>query len=167
MKAPEEWGEVFKTFLALQTSWWVVTYAVIYRFQPTLRVLRTSWGSAAVHAAGAWLQRVWPSRYESIAQMGRRVLHSPNGRTTGEFVLINKAFSPAVFPLLVATANGIVKRRADQSLGADAKPDHGLASKEEPLQQIVRTLSAKVERRTSATRRQPVDAVRPNSNEGS
>ena len=81
-----------------------------------------------MRGAGAWLQRIWPSRYESIAQLGNRVLKSPNGRTTSEFVLLNKAFSPAVFPLLVAAASALVDRRADPSIAAaSAESDPGLA----------------------------------------
>ena len=46
---------------------------------------------------------VWPflsRRYEGFAKLSARVYGSPSGRTTGEWVLINKAMSPLVLPAL-------------------------------------------------------------------
>ena len=34
-------GEKFKVYLGLQCVWWVGTYAIIYRFQPTVRLMAT------------------------------------------------------------------------------------------------------------------------------
>jgi len=66
---------------------------ICYRYQPTVLLMKTGWGSRAVRWAGGWLQRVAPSRYESIAKMSERAYGSPHGRTVGEWVLINKAIS--------------------------------------------------------------------------
>lgn len=106
------WGAKIKMYAVLQSSWWAGTYVICYRFQPTILLMQTSWGSRVVHWAGGWLQRVAPSRYESIAKLSARVYGSPNGRTVGEWVLINKAISPVVLPGLLGLANLIVNRRA-------------------------------------------------------
>ena len=104
-------GEKFRTYFAIETAWWVGVYAICYRFQPTIALMRTGTGRAAVHRAGEWLQRMWPSRYESIAKASERGFASPNGRTFGEWVLINKVLAPFSFPLKLAAANRIVNQK--------------------------------------------------------
>ena len=104
-------GEKFRTYFAIETAWWVGVYAICYRFQPTIAIMRTGAGRAAVHRAGEWLQRMWPSRYESIAKASERGFASPNGRTFGEWVLINKVLAPFSFPLKLAAANRIVNQK--------------------------------------------------------
>ena len=110
-------GDKFGVFIGLQGAWWVASYAVCYRYSPTTLLMRTSTGSQAVHGMGAWLQRVWPSRYESIVKMSERAYGSKNGRTLGEFLLINKALSPVVFPMLIASSNHIVNKRRPSGEG--------------------------------------------------
>ena len=80
-------------YAGLESAWWAGTYVICYRYQPTVLLMKTGWGSRAVRWAGGWLQRVAPSRYESIAKMSERAYGSPHGRTVGEWVLINKAIS--------------------------------------------------------------------------
>lgn len=104
-------GEKLRTYFAIETAWWVGVYAICYRFQPTIAIMRTGAGRAAVHRAGEWLQRMWPSRYESIAKASERGFASPNGRTFGEWLLINKILAPFSFPLKLAAANRIVNQK--------------------------------------------------------
>ena len=50
-------------YAGLQSVWWAGTYMICYRYQPTVLIMRTGWGSRAVHWVGGWLQRVgatWP-----------------------------------------------------------------------------------------------------------
>lgn len=104
-------GEKLRTYFAIETAWWVGVYAICYRFQPTIAIMRTGAGRAAVHRAGEWLQHMWPSRYESIAKASERGFASPNGRTFGEWLLINKILAPFSFPIKLAAANRIVNQK--------------------------------------------------------
>lgn len=104
-------GEKFRWYLALECSWWVGVGILCYRVQPTRAIMSTSVGAATVKRAGVWLQLWWPSRYEGIAALSSRVYNSSNGRTFGEWLLINKVLSPISFPLKIATANHLVNRR--------------------------------------------------------
>ena len=45
-------------YAGLQSVWWAGTYVICYRYQPTVLIRRTGWGSRAVHWVGGWLQRV-------------------------------------------------------------------------------------------------------------
>ena len=107
----EGMGEKFRVYIFLQGAWWVGSYAVCYHCSPTILLMQTSAGRRAAHGLGAWLQRVWPSRYESIAKTSERAYGSTNGRAFGEFLLINKVLSPVMFPVLIATADKIVEQR--------------------------------------------------------
>ena len=139
----------FKMYAVLQSSWWLGTYVICYRFQPTILLMQTSWGSRAVHWAGGWLQRWAPSRYESIAKLSARVYGSPNGRTIGEWVLINKAISPITFPGMLGLANVIVNRRAlpVPVLPPEAAAEQDLqpADVDVPVATLVKTLSGRTQ----------------------
>ena len=140
-------GEKFKTYLGLQVSWWVGSWGLIFWLSPTARIMQTHYGRAVISTAGQWLRRVWPSRHASIQSLGERIYTSPNGRTTGEFLLLNKLLSPVVFPALVGTANTIVNRRhANDAMGfasgASEEPD--LVSSDQPVQALVRKLSVQL-----------------------
>lgn len=138
--------------MALETTWWVGVYAICYRFQPTVLLMRSDIGTTAVRRAGAWLQRNWPSRYEGIAKAADRVYGSPNGRAFGEWVLINKVLAPISFPAKLALANRIVNQRAAQVLIAGAagvalaadEPDLEAAAVEEGLDKVVRSVTDSV-----------------------
>ena len=163
-----ELGDKFRTYVVLETSWWVTVYAVCYRWQPTILLMRTGWGSTAVRRAGAWLQRAWPSRYDGIAKAANRVYDSPNGRTFAEWALINKVLAPVSFPAKLALANRIVNQRAalaasgaaiialeaaktEKTSEPDLVPDQDPAA--DPVQTIVRSVSAQVQTATTATLR--------------
>ena len=45
-------------YAGLQSVWWAGTYMICYRYQPTVLIMRTGWGSRAVHWVGGWLKRV-------------------------------------------------------------------------------------------------------------
>ena len=105
-------GEKFRTYVVLETSWWVGLYVTCWRFKPTVALMQTQWGAMAVRRAGSWLQRAWPSRYESIVKAADRVYGSKNGRAFGEWLLINKVLAPVSFPAKLALANRIVNQRA-------------------------------------------------------
>ena len=47
-----------KMYAGLQSVWWAGTYMICYRYQPTVLIMRTGWGSRAVHWVGGWLKRV-------------------------------------------------------------------------------------------------------------
>ena len=49
-------------YAGLQSVWWAGTYMICYRYQPTVLIMRTGWGSRAVHWVGGWLQRVGAAR---------------------------------------------------------------------------------------------------------
>lgn len=105
-------GEKFRTYIVLETGWWFSLAAICYRFKPTVLVMQSGWGSHAVRRAGAWLKQVWPARYEGITTAAGRMYTSPNGRTLGEWLLINKVLAPVSFPAKLALANRIVNQRA-------------------------------------------------------
>uniref|UniRef100_A0A7S2GCR7 Uncharacterized protein n=1 Tax=Haptolina brevifila TaxID=156173 RepID=A0A7S2GCR7_9EUKA len=114
MRTPSaaELGEKFRWYLTLETSWWVSVYAICYRCQPSVALMQTKVGSAMIRHVGRWLQRAWPSRYDSISQSFARMYESPNGRTFGEWLLVNKVLAPVSFPMKLALANRIVNQRA-------------------------------------------------------
>lgn len=148
MENGPELGEKFRTYLQLQVAWWMGSYGICYQFQPTTKVVETNWGAAAVDYAGAWLQRMWPARHESIVNASKRVYTSPNGRTLAEFMLLNKVLAPLVFPFLVATANSIVNRRQIARLApvgfaaSTVEPD--LVASREPVAHVARTLTERI-----------------------
>jgi hypothetical protein len=158
----------FRTYMVLETSWWVGVYAICFRWQPTVLLMQTSWGGLAVRRAGAWLQRAWPSRYDSIAKSAERVYASPNGRTFGEWMLINKILAPVSFPAKLALANRIVNQRAALAgagaagataliavdAAAAAEPDLSTKTVEEPKERAVRTISAQAQATAAAVTKQ-------------
>jgi len=153
----EGFGEKFRTYVVLETSWWVAVYAICYQFKPTVLIMQTGWGNAAVRRAGAWLKQSWPSRYDGIAKAADRVYTSPNGRTFGEWMLINKILAPVSFPAKFALANRIVNQRAAlASVGAvSAVVAADVSTCGEPdlvpeaVPDVVRTLSRKAIEKTS------------------
>ena len=63
---------------------------------------------------------MWPSRHESLVNLTAKVYGSPTGRTTGEWMLINKGVSPVMLPVLLATANTIVNQNQSKAAAAAA-----------------------------------------------
>jgi hypothetical protein len=161
------WGEKFQTYLILETTWWVSWYAICYRFRPTVRLMQTELGSRAVHRAGRWLQRMWPSRYQNIAAASARAYESPNGRTFGEWLLINKVLSPVSFPLKVAMANRIVNQRQLAHVPSNSSYLASIASPTadsdlEPVKsEVVRRLTSGLASRSAVTMTMPAREPRP------
>lgn len=97
-------------------------------------------------------------RYEGIAKLTERVYGSPNGRTTGEWMLINKAAAPIAFPALIGTANRIVNQRNASKEAAPAAastqpvaqaqappPEPDLSPEtEKPVSEVVRRLTGQM-----------------------
>ena len=158
--SPTGMGDKFRTYLALETSWWVALYAICFRYQPTVAIMKTPTGSAAVQRVGGWLRRVWPSRYEKISAAAANVYTSPNGRTFGEWLLINKVLAPVSFPAKLALANRIVNQRAALAtagaaalaVAQSAEPD--LTDMVSPINVVIRTVSSQAKElpQTTATR---------------
>ena len=57
-------------YAGLQSVWWAGTYMICYRYQPTVLIMRTGWGSRAVHWVGGWLKRVGATRL-SVLRVAR------------------------------------------------------------------------------------------------
>ena len=134
------------TYVALETSWWVALYGICYRFQPTVGLMRTEWGSIAVRRVGGWLKQAWPARYDGIVKAADRVYTSPNGRTFGEWLLVNKVLAPVSFPMKLALANRIVNQRVALASAAGAalvaaeaahSPEPDLDAGTAPLQNLI------------------------------
>ena len=60
-------------YAGLQSAWWAGTYVICYRYQPTVLIMRTGWGSRAVHWVGGWLQRVGARLRVLRLSLGSRV----------------------------------------------------------------------------------------------
>ena len=134
LPSPDTMGDKFKTYLMIQTTWWVGVYALCYRYQPTRLVMQTPLGRSTVTHVGGWLQRVWPSRYKSIAAASEKVYTSPNGRTFGEWLLINKLAAPVALPFHIGLANHLVNRRkAVEEASTIAGSAMALAAAGEPV----------------------------------
>ena len=102
----DSWGEKFKVYAAFEVGIWLPgLFALCYCYQPTVRFVRTRFGIAAVQSIGAWLRRYTPSQYEKIAALSERAYGSPKGRTTAEWLLLNKVLSPVSLPSKLFLAN--------------------------------------------------------------
>ena len=136
--------------------------------------MRTDLGSRAVQRAGSWLKNVWPSRYDGIAKAADRVYMSPNGRTFGEWLLINKVLAPVSFPAKLALANRIVNQRAlagaaltavaAAEMQGNVEPDLTEQAAEQAAEKLVRSVSETVLPPATATI--PVVLVRSSSRAG-
>ena len=65
---------------------------------------------------GGWLQRWVPSQYEKVARLSSRVYTSDKGRTTAEWLLLNKVLAPVALPSKIFLANYIVNKYSQQQL---------------------------------------------------
>ena len=102
----DSWGEKFKVYAAFEVGIWLPgLFALCYCCQPSVRFVRTRVGGAVVQSIGAWLRRYTPSQYEKIAALSERAYGSPKGRTTAEWLLINKVLSPVALPSKLFLAN--------------------------------------------------------------
>ena len=102
----DSWGEKFKVYAAFEVGIWLPgLFALCYCYQPSVRFVRTRVGGAAVQSMGAWLRRYVPSQYEKIAALSQRAYGSPKGRTTAEWLLLNKVLSPVSLPSKLFLAN--------------------------------------------------------------
>ena len=113
----------FKTYLAIEVFGWLpACYLACYMFQPTVRIVQTRVGSQAVQRTSELLQRYAPSWHESVAKLSARVYGSPTGRTTAEWLLVNKLAAPISFPTKLWIAHRIVERSRVRD-AADAARD--------------------------------------------
>ena len=102
----DSWGEKFKVYAAFEVGIWLPgLFALCYCYQPSVRFVRTRVGGAVVQSIGAWLRRYVPSQYEKIAALSQRAYGSPKGRTTAEWLLLNKVLSPVSLPSKLFLAN--------------------------------------------------------------
>jgi hypothetical protein len=56
------------------------------------------------------LERWAPSTHASLAKLAERVYGAPSGRTTAEWLLINKVISPVTFPTKFWLGHLLAKR---------------------------------------------------------
>ena len=99
-------GEKFKVYAAFEVGIWLPgLFALCYCYQPSVRFVCTRVGGAVVQSIGAWLRRYVPSQYEKIAALSQRAYGSPKGRTTAEWLLLNKVLSPVSLPSKLFLAN--------------------------------------------------------------
>ena len=102
----DSWGEKFKVYAAFEVGIWLPgLFALCYCYQPSVRFVRTRVGGAVMQSIGAWLRRYVPSQYEKIAALSQRTYGSPKGRTTAEWLLLNKVLSPVSLPSKLFLAN--------------------------------------------------------------
>merc|ERR1712087_421129 len=114
---PESFGQKFQAYFVLEFLIWLPgVYAVCYRFQPSVRMVQTRWGSQLVQGMSSALQKYTPSWHSSIAKLSSRVYGSPNGRATAEWLLVNKVLAPVSFPTKLWLAHRIVEKRAATTL---------------------------------------------------
>lgn len=70
--------------------WLPTTWLVCFRFQPAIRFYSTDTGRKVVHHGANFLERWIPSAHASLMKLAGRIYGSPSGRTTAEWLLINK-----------------------------------------------------------------------------
>ena len=89
----------FKVYLIIEGCVWLpAAYLFCYRFQPTLRFVRTDTGRRIVHAASGFLERHTPTTHASLAKLADRAQGAPAGRAAAEWALLNKVAYPAHVP---------------------------------------------------------------------
>lgn len=92
-------GDAVKYYAVIEIFMWLpTTWIICYRFQPAIRFYSTATGRQVVHRGSAFLERWAPSTHASLAKLAERIYGSPSGRTTAEWLLINKVVSPVTFP---------------------------------------------------------------------
>jgi hypothetical protein len=111
------WGAKFQAYAALELGLWLPgLFALCWRFQPAIRFVQTQTGLRTVQWMGGWLQRWVPSQYEKVARLSSRVYTSDKGRTTAEWLLLNKVLAPVALPSKIFLANYIVNKYSQQQL---------------------------------------------------
>ena len=81
----------FKVYLIIEGCIWLpAAYMFCYRFQPTVRFVKTDAGRRAVLAASGFLERNAPSTHASLVKLADRAQGAPAGRAAAEWALLNK-----------------------------------------------------------------------------
>jgi hypothetical protein len=102
----------FKAYLCIEVFIWLPTmWLACYRFQPAIRFVQHPTGRDVVMRGSAFLERYAASTHQSLKKLADRIYGSPNGRTTAEWLLINKVLSPVAFPLKMWVGHLWVERR--------------------------------------------------------
>ncbi|KAL3892643.1 MAG: hypothetical protein SGPRY_014930 [Prymnesium sp.] len=84
-------GEAIKYYAIIEICMWLpTTWLVCFRFQPAIRFYSTDTGRKVVHHGANFLERWIPSAHASLMKLAGRIYGSPSGRTTAEWLLINK-----------------------------------------------------------------------------
>mmetsp|Transcript_47296 Transcript_47296/g.117100 ORF Transcript_47296/g.117100 Transcript_47296/m.117100 type:complete len:138 (+) Transcript_47296:164-577(+) len=92
-------GDAVKYYAIIEICMWIpTTWVLCYRFQPAIRFYSTPMGRELVLRGSTILEKYFPSAHASLAKLAGRVYGSPSGRTTAEWLLINKVISPVSFP---------------------------------------------------------------------
>ena len=101
--------------------WLPTTWIICNRFQPAIRFYSNETGREIVHRGAAVLERWAPSTHTKLSGLAQRVYGSPNGRTTAEWLLINKVVSPVAFPIKMGLGH-LWAERSKVAAAAAAKP---------------------------------------------
>ena len=99
--------------------WLPTTWIICNRFQPAIRFYSNATGREIVHRGSAVLERWAPSTHTKLSGLAQRIYGSPNGRTTAEWLLINKVVSPVAFPMKMGLGHLWAER---SKAAAAAKP---------------------------------------------
>ena len=110
-------GEKFRTYLFIEAGIWLpAAYLFCWRFQPSVRFVSTPEGRAIAKRASEFIERVLPSWHASIMRLTERVYSSKGGRTTAEWILLNKVLAPVSFPTKIWLAHKWVESRSPRGV---------------------------------------------------
>ena len=91
--------------------WLPSTWLICYRFQPAIRFYSTATGREVVRRGATFLERWAPSTHAKLAKLAGNIYGSPSGRTTAEWLLINKVVSPVTFPIKMWLGHLVAQRQ--------------------------------------------------------
>jgi len=92
-------ANTFKGYLIIEIGMWLpVMWVACYRFQPAVRFYATPFGKRVTERGAVVLERWLPSMHKQLSGLAERIYGNPKGRTTAEWLLINKVLSPVAFP---------------------------------------------------------------------
>lgn len=106
------WGDKFKVYLVIEFGIWLPgCFLACYKFQPTVRLMKTAYGRNAVERSSSFIERHAPSWHGTLVNLASKIHGSPLTRATGEWALINKVLAPVNFPFKMWLAHKFVQRK--------------------------------------------------------
>mmetsp|Transcript_24856 Transcript_24856/g.54320 ORF Transcript_24856/g.54320 Transcript_24856/m.54320 type:complete len:157 (+) Transcript_24856:196-666(+) len=111
-------GQKLAAYIAIEAVWLTALYGACFRYRPTVVFLSTQSGARFVQRASTFLQTYLPGSHNSIVKLSEKAYGSPQGRTVGEWLLINKILAPVSLPTKLWIAHRVCEyRKASQSAG--------------------------------------------------